>query len=269
VRNPPGYWEVDQQEDPRARIRFLDGARQVPSVLKQKELTYDLLDLRPGQAVLAAACGTGDDLRAMAERVGLTGRAVGIDRSEVMVAEARSRSAGGNLPVEFQVCDIYALDFPDASFDATRAERIFEHLHDPPRALAELVRVTRPGGRIVAASPDMDSNLIDLPDRSVTRKIVQHNCDGFANGWAGRQLYGMFQAVGLADVTVVGVTHILTDYDAAVGPLGLADRARSAQAVGLISAQEATAWLEHLEQAGQEGRFFMSTTHFVIAGRKQ
>jgi ubiquinone/menaquinone biosynthesis C-methylase UbiE len=65
------------------------------------------------------------------------------------------------FPVEFYPGNVYQLDFAENSFDAARAERLFEHLDHPKLALVEMIRVTRPGGRIVVASPDLDSNPID------------------------------------------------------------------------------------------------------------
>ena len=74
-----------------------------------------------------------------AERVA-PGRVVGVDHAEVVVARAQAdvRAAG----VEFRVGDIYALDFPDDSFDIVHAHQVLQHLSDPVSALRELRRVT-------------------------------------------------------------------------------------------------------------------------------
>jgi ubiquinone/menaquinone biosynthesis C-methylase UbiE len=62
---------------------------------------------------------------------------VGVDRSPEMVAEALRRSAGSGLPIEFVEGDARALDFPDASFDRSRAERVLIHLRDPAVAVRD------------------------------------------------------------------------------------------------------------------------------------
>jgi len=258
----------DHQDDPVSYIRFLDGARRLESVQQQKRLTFDLLDLHPGEKVLDVACGTGDDVRTMAEYVGHTGWSVGVDKSEAMIAEAQKRAAGMTLPVEFRLGDIYHLDFVDNTFDGTRTERLFEHLYHPHQALAEMIRVTRPGGRIVVASPDMDSNLIDHPDFKVTRKIIHFECDRRPNGRAGQQLYGLFWNAGLTAIKALAVTHIITDYTEAIRALGIRECVQRAQEAGVISTDEGIAWLEHLAQAGHAGSFFMSITHFIVGGRK-
>lgn len=98
--------------------------------------------------LLDVGCGTGDEVRALAHAVGPRGRSVGVDASAVMVAEAQHRHAASGLPVAFVVGDAQHLAFADASFDRCRAERVLMHLDDPERALAEMRRVVRSGGRL-------------------------------------------------------------------------------------------------------------------------
>ena len=68
--------------------------------------------------------------------------------------EARRRSQ--HTWIEFVVGDAHALEFQPATFDAARAARTLQHLKDARRALAELARVVRPGGRVVLPEPDWD-----------------------------------------------------------------------------------------------------------------
>jgi ubiquinone/menaquinone biosynthesis C-methylase UbiE len=65
----------------------------------------------PASWLLDVGCGTGGDVRALAELVGPRGQVVGIDSSEVMIAEARSRSAVAGLATEFRVGDAHHLRF--------------------------------------------------------------------------------------------------------------------------------------------------------------
>jgi ubiquinone/menaquinone biosynthesis C-methylase UbiE len=104
--------------------------------------------------VLDVGCWAGDGLRSLAEFVGATGRVVGVDTSKAMLAEARARTEG--LAVECRVGDAHRLEFATDTFDACRADRVFQHLERPREALAELVRVTRPGGWIVVMDPALE-----------------------------------------------------------------------------------------------------------------
>jgi ubiquinone/menaquinone biosynthesis C-methylase UbiE len=254
-----GFW---------GNAEYLDTVSTQDSVQRYKRRTYALLDARPGARILDVGCGPGDDVRAMAELVGSTGRVVGVDIREEMIAEARGRSAGVDLPVEFLIGSIYQLDFADDAFDGCRADRVFQHLDRPQDALAEMIRVTRSGGRIVVFDVDWETLTIDMPDRIVTRKILNWDCDMHGSGWVGRSLLRLFRAAGLQDIVVEPTTAILTDFAAAELLLGFRENADVAQAAGVITADEGQAWLNSLEQAKQEGWFFSSLTSFTACGRK-
>lgn len=248
-------------------IRFLDGARRLPDVRRQKERILDLLAPQADDVALDAGCGTGDDARMLAA-ICRNGRVVGVDRRPGLVAEAAQRAAGSGLRVTFQVGDIHALEFPDGAFSLVRAERLFEYLDDPERAIAELVRVTRPGGRVLVASPDLDSTLFDHPDREVTRRIVHRACDARPNGQAGRQLFRLMRAAGLADVAVEALTHVSTSLAAARESIPFAAWARDAVEAGVISADEGATWLAQLEAAAPDGQWLHAITYFIAVGRR-
>jgi ubiquinone/menaquinone biosynthesis C-methylase UbiE len=248
--------------------QYLDAVSAQDAVQRYKRRTYALLDARPGARILDVGCGIGDDVRAMAELVGSTGQVVGVDVREEMIAEARGRSVGLDLPVEFLVGSLYQLDFADDAFDGCRADRVYQHLDRPQDALAEMTRVTRSGGRIVVFDVDWETLAIDMPDRIVTRKILNWGCDMHGSGWVGRSLLRLFRTAGLQDIVVEPITAILTDFATADSLFGFREDADAAQAAGVITADEGQAWLNSLEQARREGWFFCALTCFTACGRK-
>lgn len=247
---------------------YLDTVTGIAGVQAYKRRTYAALRPQPGARLLDAGCGPGDDVLELARQVGPHGRVVGVDVREPMIAEARRRVAASDLPVEFHVGDIYALDLPADSFDGCRADRVFQHLERPEQALAELVRVTRPGGVVVVFDVDWATLVVDAPDQATTRAILQRGCDEHANGWAGRALWRQFHAAGLRDVAVSLDGGAVTDYALADQIFGLRDEAHVAAREGLISAEAAAAWVESLEAAARVGQFFSAVTGFIVAGRK-
>jgi ubiquinone/menaquinone biosynthesis C-methylase UbiE len=156
-----------------------------------------------------------------------------------MIAEAKQRHAGSALSVEFLEGDAQDLQFPDASFDRCRTERMLMHLDHPEQALAELVRVVRPGGRVVGFDFDWDTMFVDSPYKMTTRKIVHTFSDGIKHGWIGHSLPRLFHAAGLTEVTCV--PHAVRIYYAFAHRL-LDGHLAKAQAAGILSADELAQW---------------------------
>lgn len=102
---------------------------------------------RKGMRVLDLAAGTGTSSAAIAKH---GARVVAADFSEGMLAEGRKRHAGNDL-IEFVFADATALPFEDNSFDAATISYGLRNVHQPRKALAEMLRVVKPGGRIVIA----------------------------------------------------------------------------------------------------------------------
>lgn len=254
---------------PQALVQSQDALNHQGETQAYKRRMYELLAPQPGDTLLDAGCGMGGDVFALAVPVGPTGRVVGVDRGEVMVAEARTRAKGLGLPVEFQVGDITRLDFPDDTFDGCRADRVLHHLDDPARALAELARVARPGGRVVVAEPDFEMGLFDHPDRALARRMVDFTADATVrNGRVARHLYALFRKQGLADVAVEGFVVVLTDLPTARAITMHDAVLERAVAAGVFTDAEAATWVAGLEAAERDGCFLMSGGGYIVSGRK-
>lgn len=233
-----------------------------------KQQSRSILNVQLGDHILDVGCGDSDDTRALARLTGPTGRIVGVDSDSVIIAAARRRAVGMNLPIEYHVGDVLRLPFDRDSFDLARADRMFQCLADPGSALDELIRVTRTHGRIVVGDVDWETLTIDARDRGVTRKILQLAGDRYASSWIGRQLPRIFRGAGLRDIAVAPVTLTVTDYAIADYLFGLGMAADEAQHTGIISEAEAAGWLEDLDDASRTGHFFSSLTGFIVRGRK-
>ena len=113
----------------------------------ESELLLELLDPQPGERILDAGCGSGIFTGEVLDR-GAT--VVGLDLSLPMLGAARRRHARTRF---FGLCaDLSALPFADASFDRVWSMTAIEFIADAAPALAELERVTRPGGTIVVTT---------------------------------------------------------------------------------------------------------------------
>jgi SAM-dependent methyltransferase len=109
---------------------------------------------RAGNRILDVGCGTGTaELRLSRLRVSQV-TLIGVDMLADRTAIAERAADGHNMRASFAAADACHLPFPDGTFDSTFCVAVLQHIADPAVALREFVRVTRPGGRIVAVEPD-------------------------------------------------------------------------------------------------------------------
>jgi 2-polyprenyl-3-methyl-5-hydroxy-6-metoxy-1,4-benzoquinol methylase len=114
------------------------------------ERTIAALNAGPGDRILDAGCGTGQYALAFAE-IGLDVTAV--DLAPEMIARARKHGQERKLSVAWRIEQVADLSDPDASYDAVHARVVLQFVPNIPAALAELRRVLKPGGRMLASVP--------------------------------------------------------------------------------------------------------------------
>ncbi|MCV7223813.1 methyltransferase domain-containing protein [Mycolicibacterium elephantis] len=119
-------------------------------------LAADLIELaapEPGEFVVDVACGTGVVARLAAERVGATGKVVGIDLVPEMLAVAEKVSASVDTPMEWREAPADALPLPDESYDLVLCQLGLMFFPDRSAAVREMRRVLSPGGRVAINVP--------------------------------------------------------------------------------------------------------------------
>lgn len=259
---------VDHTKDPGDFVRYLDTTRALDFLQQVKQRILAMMDLRAGERVADIGCGTGEEVRALAACVGPLGSVVGVDLSSTMIETARQRLGEQEMGIEFVQADVQNLAFADASFDAIRAERLLQHVPDADAALREIVRVTKPGGRIVIWEGDLDLFIIDAPDHETSRFMQRFVCDSFRNGAIGHELYRRFIESGLLDVCSIPLVGQFTDLALIESAFDLTASVEKAIGQNLLERDRAQRWLESLRSAFSAGRFFTAIGGCVVFGRK-
>jgi len=114
-----------------------------------KAYTVAVANVRPGDHVLDIAGGTGDLARAFAKKVGPAGTVVHTDINEAMLRQGRDRLLDEGLALPTSICDAEALPFAAGSFDLVTVAFGLRNMTHKDRALAEMNRVLRVGGRLL------------------------------------------------------------------------------------------------------------------------
>lgn len=109
-------------------------------------------DLKEGQIIMDAGCGTGVMIPFLKEAVGKRGVIYAVDMSEQMLKKAKAKHKGKN--VYFVTSDVYELPFTPNSFDAVLCYSSFPHFKDKKKALKILTKILKPKGQLVIAHSD-------------------------------------------------------------------------------------------------------------------
>jgi len=166
--------------------------------------------------VLDVGSGVGHWGMLLASVLGEQARFTGIEREPRWVELATSRARGRGLGERFayRQGEATRLPFPDDMFDLVTCQTVLIHLHDPSSAVAEMRRVTRPGGRVVVAEPNnlaaallLDSISNQAPIESIVELVrFQLTCErgkvrlGEGDNSLGDRVPGIFAEQGLIDV---------------------------------------------------------------------
>lgn len=168
--------------------------------------------------VLDVGCGVGHWAQVLASALPPDVRVTGVDRDPSWVDKANARAASRGLSDRFryQLAEAQALPFPDASFDLVTCQTLLIHVADPGAVIADMVRVARPGGLVLAAEPNNLANslimnaisLSDPVEKILAGVRLQLLCErgkaalGEGNNSVGDVVPGLFVSAGLSDVTV-------------------------------------------------------------------
>jgi SAM-dependent methyltransferase len=257
-RNPPEFAAL--------MLAALQEMAANPEIQRVRRVARQALRPEPAQRLLDAGCGAGEVARELAGDVA-PGGVVALDLSAATVALAAGCHDGSR--VTYVEGDVSALEFPDRHFDGVRCERVLQHLSHPDLAIAELVRVTRPGGRVCLVDTDWESMTVDgLPERLVTavkehlyERVMLHHLS------IGRTLRRRMVRAALTGIEATPVTCHFANVGATASVLPMFD-ARLAQAIGMVPDELRDEWFAAIDGADGRGEFLAALTIWVVTGTR-
>ncbi|ORX18522.1 methyltransferase domain-containing protein [Mycolicibacterium wolinskyi] len=240
---------------------YLRNIADSPTGKSYKAFAKSLLRINQGSVVVDLGCGAGVDLPACAEAAGRTGKVIGIDQDQRLLAHAGTHTR--HLPtVSVANADIHQLPLKTQTVDCVHIDRVLQHVDSPATVLSEAVRTLRHDGTIVCIEPDWATLTIDHPDVAFSRAYTQHFVDqAIRNATIGRALPRMLGEAGLSVDAVHPVVALWTDAVEADKILGFRDVCKHAIANGALPARTTQNWIEDL----MAGPFFSSLCLFIVA----
>ncbi|MGK9236488.1 methyltransferase domain-containing protein [Inquilinus limosus] len=261
ISSPDPYGRTFQMDVPTldAIAARLEARKQHPLFLRAIDDYMDALALAGPESILDLGCGTGVAARVIARRPEIAGPITAIDISGDLVARGRHAAEAEGLGgrIDFRVGDAHGLlDFADGAFDVVVMHTLISHVAEPATVLAEARRLLRPGGRLVVFDGDYASTTFATDaedggaatDRIVQEALIAHPRvmramprllagGGFALRWSRGWLA---MDIGRADFTAPGLPSLRV----------LLPR------TGAMTQSEADAYVDGLERASAENRFF-------------
>lgn len=165
--------------------------------------TYLEPHIFPGAQVLDVGCGPGTILGAATSPSRRT-RGTGVDLAAIRIGQAQQKNAG-NPRVRFVRGDVQELQFESGTFDVVYSRMLLQYVPDKEKAVAEMVRVCKPGGTVL--TQDLDGQLVwhypedSLMQRTVTRVLGSLQPGGF-DPFVGRKLFWLARNAGLDNIAV-------------------------------------------------------------------
>ena len=237
----------------------------MPSYQAMFRSLIDVIAPRPGEAILEIGCGAGSLVRLLARRLGASNPITAADVNPFLLREAAQLAEADGLAglIEFRQANAETLPFEDNSYDCVYSVTVFEEC-DAGRAIAETMRVTRPGGRIglVVRALDMRQwwNLA-LPE-AILHKVQAPPHSVAPLGVADRSLYRRMREAGFVDLVCF---PSMVTLDRPGGPIW---RNREDHVLSQLSPDELAVWHAERGRAEAEGLLFMAHPLHCAVGTK-
>ncbi|HET7829676.1 MAG TPA: methyltransferase domain-containing protein [Candidatus Limnocylindrales bacterium] len=251
-------------------IDAMDETAAWDATIRLRSWEREHLGLARGERLLDVGCGLGEAAIALAQDLAEGGEVVGIDASEKMLGVARVNARAARRRMRFSVGDARSLEEPDDSFDVARSERTLQWLADPASAVAEMVRVVRPGGRISLIDTDWSTFTIDVGDDAIAgliHDLMRTERNRASN--VGRRLHELLGVAGCIAIARTAATQTWTTWDpdrspAPLGCFSMESLADDLVATARLAPVEHEQFVSTIQDAARRGQFGMRLTMFAV-----
>ncbi|OIJ66514.1 methyltransferase domain-containing protein [Streptomyces mangrovisoli] len=247
-------------------VSALDLQEANSGVRRLREWAFEALAPGAGERVLDIGAGTGSGTRALAAVVGASGSALGIEPNAGLRSVAEERAAASRSTARFMDGDALSLPLSAGTVDAVWCERVLQHLAEPERAVAEMARVLRPGGRVALLDTDWATTVLHPGDPDIMSALTSGALTSAANPYSGRRLVGQLTAAGFV-IDDRGSQSLLQDHQSVAWPL-IRMLGEAAVRRGRLTESQRDSAYKALSEAAEHGGLHMSVTMFGVVAHK-
>ena len=239
-----------------------------PEIVRQRERTLAIVNPARGERVVDVGCGPGLLAMELAAAVGEKGRVIGIDSSSAMIGLAKKRC--GSLPnVELREGDATNLALDDAYADVVCCTQVLLYVPDHEKAIAEMYRVLKPGGRVVVMETDWRSAVLHSSDEDLTEQIIAAWDKAVPSARLPARLGSLLGNAGFESVHIDAIPNISTSCDKGGFSMSMMEQcSQAAVEQDIITEKESQEWLAGLIQLGKEDAYFFCVNRFLFSALK-
>lgn len=248
--------------------RDTDRVYLMPEIAQRRLRTLAALGLVQGEHILDVGCGSGLLAREMARLVGSRGRVLGIDTSKPVLAMAADRWR--ELPqVSFKNESAENVGVPSGSFDAATCTQVPLYVSDLQKALSELHRALKPGGRVAIVETDWRGTVLGSLDDGVARQVLDAWVHTVPNPNLPPRLTPLLRASGFSAIHVEAIpiinTSLLPDSFSANTLNFLTDQCREQQ---MVEESRLNHWIDSLVRLSDQVGYFFCVNRFLFTAVK-
>lgn len=233
-----------------------------PDVAMQRRRLIEIARPRKGERCLDVGCGQGFLLMGLVHAVGEMGEVYGIDISMGMLVAARSRCPSAQL----QRASATALPFKNATFDLVVVCQVLVYVQDPQRTISEMVRVLRPGGRLVVLDSVWSHAFWNVRDLDRQRRVLREFDKHARHPTLPMRVPLMMKQAGLRFKETRAVPIVGTSWDTSWGSMVAVVIADYVHRRGLLHEKDTNGWLDDMKKRADEGEFFFNINRYVYLG---
>jgi arsenite methyltransferase len=248
--------------------RGLEAQYKRPAMVIRRAEALRLAAPKAGERALDVGCGPGFLCADLAAGVAEAGTVLGVDQSIAMIELAMGRCSGWPQ-ASFEQADATALPTDDDSFDLAISTQVLEYVADVDRALCEIVRSIRPGGRLVLLATDWRSVAWHSSDDERMARLLSAWEEHLAHPSLPRTLASRLRDAGMK-VTRIERHSILEGADDVMGYSNMMTGAISGFAPGRrgVTEEEAQAWAADLQELRERGDFHFSLGQYFFCATR-